>query len=120
MRLNCRCSNAWPADFDKNAKDCVSTNANGADSSRLYIPTALGVGYSLMPSIAPTRVRSGGRYSIASVPNSRRVVASTSIDGDRRQRHALPLAIDQQSQILEQRRAPDLARFDSTPSGSGS
>jgi hypothetical protein len=47
--------------FVRKAKDCVSTNGNGADSSRLNIPTTLGVGYSLIPSIAPTRVAVGRR-----------------------------------------------------------
>ena len=46
-----------PCALVRNVNDCVSTKANGADNSRLYIPTTLGVGYSLMPSMAPTRVR---------------------------------------------------------------
>ncbi len=50
--------------------------AKGADSSESYIPTTLGVGYSLTPSMAPTRVVLGDRYSMASVPKNRRVVAS--------------------------------------------
>src|ERR1700733_8583693 len=84
MRLNCLCSSDWPAAFDKNAKDCVRTKANGTDNRRLYIPTTLGVGYSLMPSIAPTRVAVGARYSMASVPKNRRVVASAWLSGPAR------------------------------------
>ena len=67
--------------FVRNEKDCVSTNANGADSSRLYIPTTLGVGYSLIPRIAPTYVAVGERYSMASVPNNRRVLANARLSG---------------------------------------
>src|SRR5882672_6219117 len=67
--------------FVKKAKDCVSTKGNGADKSRLNIPTTLGVGYSLIPSIAPTRVAVGRRYSMASVPKNTRVVASTRLRG---------------------------------------
>ncbi len=47
------------------------------------MPTTLGVGYSLMPSMAPTRVCAGSRYSIASKPKSRRVVPRTSFKGAR-------------------------------------
>src|SRR5713101_1268646 len=76
IRLNWRCSKAWLAPFVRNEKDCVSTKANGADRSRLYTPTTLGDEYSLMPSIAPTDVAVGERYSMASAPKNRREVAS--------------------------------------------
>src|SRR5438874_3095104 len=58
MRWNCRCSSACPAARERKEKDCVSTSENGADSRRLNIPTTLGVGYSLIPSMAPARVES--------------------------------------------------------------
>jgi glutamate/tyrosine decarboxylase-like PLP-dependent enzyme len=47
------------------------------------MPTCVGVGYSLMPSIAPALVRVGWRYSSTSVPKNIREVASTSLMGAR-------------------------------------
>src|SRR5207302_743988 len=55
MRWNCLCSSACPAARERKENDWVSSSGNGADSRRLYIPTTLGVGYSLIPSIAPAR-----------------------------------------------------------------
>ena len=115
IRLNCRCSSAWPVALVRNVNDCVSTKANGADSSRSYIPTTVGVGYSLMPSIAPTRVSVGDRYSMASVPKNRARRGERLVERPARQRHSLPLAIDEQSEIFEHRRAPDLLPIDKYP-----
>src|SRR6516165_3565374 len=81
MRKYCLCSSACPVARDRNAKDCVNTSGNGADSRPLYIPTTLGVGYSLTASMAPTRVASAVRYSMASVPNSSRLVTNTWLNG---------------------------------------
>src|ERR1700735_5494989 len=119
VRLNWRCSNAWPDDFAKNEKDCVATNANGIANSRLYMPTALGVGYSLMPSIPATLVPQGGRYSIASVPNSRREVASAQLTGPKgsgMRCHSQLTSNPKYSSSDEHGTSP--ARY--TPSGSGS
>ena len=98
-----------PVPCSEKVKDCVSTNENGAESRRLYMPTDVGVGYSLMPSIAPTRVSVGVRYSMASVPKEQPRAGESLVERPARQRHALRLAVDQQRQILEQRRVPDAA-----------
>ena len=83
MRLNWRCRSAWAAALVRNANDCVSTNGKGAERSASNIPTVVGVGYSLIPSIAPTRVVAGRRYCRVSVPKQTRDVASTSLIGAR-------------------------------------
>src|SRR5260370_28558462 len=83
VRLNCRCSSAWLVALVRNANDCVRTNEIGADSSWLYIPTVVGVGYSLIPSMAPTRVSVGDRYSMVSLPKSSRPVARIWLSGFR-------------------------------------
>ena len=113
MRLNWRCSSPWPAALDRNVKDWVSTKANGADSSRSNMPTRVGVGYSLMPSIAATRVARRqavlDRLGAEQQPRGRQRLAH----GPARQRHAPPFAVDQQRQKFQQRRVPDAARCDS-------
>ena len=75
MRLNCRCSSAWPLALLRKENDWVSTNDIGDDSSRSYIPATVGVGYSLMPRMAATRVSCADRHSMASVPKKSRAFA---------------------------------------------
>src|SRR6185312_1937912 len=82
-RWNCLCSRPWLVALDKKVNDWVRTRGKGADSRRSYMPTTVGVGYSLMPRIAPTRVPVGVRYSIASAPKSSRVVANDSFSDAR-------------------------------------
>ncbi len=54
---------------------------NGADNSRSYIPTVVGVGYSFTPSTAATRVAAAWRYSMVSAPMRHRPVPRTSASG---------------------------------------
>ena len=58
------------------------------------MPTCVGVGYSLIPSIAPRRVPMGSRYSSASVPKDTREVESTSLIGALGKRHLAYLPIN--------------------------
>src|SRR5271156_3840366 len=119
MRLNWRCSSDCPADFDRKEKDCVATNETGADSSRLYIPTRLGVGYSLIPGMAATRVTVGKRYSMASVPNSNRDVASARLTASKvsgARCHSPLISNPRYSSSDEHQMFPDLY----APSSSGS
>ena len=69
--------------LDRNVNDCVATSGKGTARSLSNIPTKQGVGYSLIPRIAATRVSVAPRYSIASWPNSRRVSAMASAIGPR-------------------------------------
>ena len=72
----------------------MSTNGNGAESSASNIPTCVGVGYSLIPRMAPERVPVGSRYSSASVPKETRDVASTSFNGRPGQRDLADVPIN--------------------------
>ncbi|MDT4870592.1 hypothetical protein FQZ97_1056770 [compost metagenome] len=67
----------------RKVKLCVSTKGKGAVSRALNMPGAVGVGYSLMPRKAPMRVWVPVRYSMASLPKKGRVVARTSLSGER-------------------------------------
>ena len=109
MRLNCRCSSACAAALVRKAKDCVSTNGNGADKRRSYRPTK-------------TRRRilldaeHGADERIARAAVFDRLVSEQQSRGDERlversarQRHAAPFAVREQPEVLEQRRTPDAA-----------
>ncbi len=82
--------------FDRKVKDCVKYEGKWRRQQSVVEPNDVGVAYSLMPRMAATRMARGRRYSIASVPNSSREVASTGSAGSA-QRHAPPFAIDQHS-----------------------
>mgnify|MGYP001602403812 CR=1 FL=1 len=58
-------------------------HAKRALNSRSSMPANVGVGYSLMPSMAPTRVPVGSRYSMVSPPKLSRVVAIAALSGPR-------------------------------------
>ena len=107
-------------DFGRNAKLCVSTNGNGAVSNRFKTPGEVGVGYSLMPMNAASRDSLGVRYSIASVPNSSRDVASTSATGAVGKAHAWrsPLTNRPKNSSSAERRTPPSPT--ASPSTSGS
>src|SRR5712671_6099973 len=81
----------------------------------------LGVGYSLMPSIAPTRVAEGVRYSMVSVPKSRRVVARPSLNspaGNGTRRHS-PLISKARYSRSEERQLQPRAHGSCSREGSG-
>ncbi len=65
-----------------------------------------GVGYSLIPSMAPTRVSAGGPILDGFGAEEQTRARQSMIERSARQRHALPLAIDQQAEIFEQGRTP--------------
>src|SRR5882724_9453417 len=83
MRACWRCKSPCPVALFKKVKDCVRTYEKGADNKPSYIPTTVGVGYSLIPRTAPKCVRVAERYSRVSVPKSTRLVASTAFKGER-------------------------------------
>src|ERR1700674_4792025 len=83
IRACWRCKSPCPVALFKKVKDWVSTKENGADNKPSYIPTTVGVGYSLIPSTAPKRVSGAERYSRDSPPKSTRLDARTAFKGER-------------------------------------